>query len=91
MDTRTVSTPFDFANAARDAAIKLVLAFTNLPASDTDPVRFFVIGCHGNGHQPQIKTAALMNQVAEDLKKSGENITPAIYLFSAQYLRLRCQ
>ena len=80
MDTRTAPTPFDFANAAREAAYQVGPRVYKLTGIDTDPVRFFVIGCHGNGHQSQIKTAALMNQVAEDLKKSGEKL-PSFILF----------
>lgn len=67
--------------AARDVAYNIVGPHVyRMGGISTNPVRFFVIGCHGNGGDSQKATAALMNKIAQDLKKSGEP-TPSFILF----------
>lgn len=65
---------------ARLAAYKVGPRVYRLTGIDTDPVRFFVLGCHGNGKKAQRDTAALMNQIADELQQSGEP-TPSFILF----------
>lgn len=90
MDTRTTnhsSSPTDESKyqdmldqEAREAAYKVGPRVYRLTGIDTDPVRFFVLGCHGNGKKAQRDTATLMNQIANELQQSGEP-TPSFILF----------
>ncbi len=67
--------------AARKAGYEIVgPRVYRMSGISTNPVRFFVLGCHGNGQDSQKNTAALMNHVAQELKDSGEP-TPSFMLF----------
>lgn len=67
--------------ATRKAAYEIVgPRVYRMGGINTNPVRFFVLGCHGNGGNSQKNTAALMNKIAQELKNSGEP-SPSFMLF----------
>ncbi len=84
MESRA-STPFNPAEAAREAAYAVGPQVYQLTGIPEGPVRFFVIGCHGNGGEAQQKTAALMNKVADDMEKAGDTM-PVCMIFAGDNL-----
>lgn len=76
----TAATTIDTNEIARTAAEMIGPRVYELTGINQDPVRFFVIGCHGNGGDSQKETAALMDKIAKELEASGDP-TPAFILF----------
>ena len=76
---------FDPAELTRNAAYMVgprVYQLTHVPEG---PVRFLILGCHGNGKQSQRDTAALMNETVLSLQKSGE-VLPSLILYAGDNL-----
>ena len=65
---------------ARKAAYDIGPRVYHLTGIEPGPVRFFVLGCHGNGGNTQKETAELMNVIAKDLRDSEEPM-PSFILF----------
>lgn len=65
---------------ARNAAYAVGPRVYHLTNIDPGPIRFFVLGCHGNGGRTQKETADLMNEIAEDAMDADEPV-PAFTLF----------
>ncbi len=78
--TNTTAPAIDTADIARTAAELIGPRVYELTGINKDPVRFFVIGCHGNGKDPQKETAALMDKIGKELEIAGDT-TPAFILF----------